>query len=97
MTKLKETEMFEYSWMLVFEAINGLLTADEIDSKEECMKAASQNGRSGDRWNYKKFCLYSCAKLLLKVVHMSEQFILKTIWKHKTKSMSKRRGNIWRL
>lgn len=42
MTKLKETEMFEYSWMLVFEAINGLLTADEIDSKEECMKAASQ-------------------------------------------------------
>ena len=34
--------MFEYSWMLVFVAINGLLTADEIDSKEECMKAASQ-------------------------------------------------------
>ena len=34
--------MFEYSWMFVFVAINGLLTADEIDSKEECMKAASQ-------------------------------------------------------
>ena len=42
MTKLKGIEMFEYSWMLVFVAINGLLTADEIDSKEECMKAASK-------------------------------------------------------
>ena len=34
--------MFEYSWMLVFVAINGLLTVGEMDSKEECMKAASQ-------------------------------------------------------
>ena len=34
--------MFEYSWMLVFVAINGLLTVGEMDSKEECLKAASQ-------------------------------------------------------
>ena len=34
--------MFEYSWMLVFVAINGLLTVGEMDSKEEFMKAASQ-------------------------------------------------------
>ena len=46
--------MFEYSWMLVFVAINGLLTVGEMDSKEECMKAASQMeevgivGMSGD-------------------------------------------------
>ena len=43
------------------------------------------NGRSGDCWDYKKFCLYSCAKLLLKVVHMSEQFILTILFKHETK------------
>jgi hypothetical protein len=34
--------MFEYSWMLIFVAINGLLTVGEMDTKEECMKAASQ-------------------------------------------------------
>ena len=34
--------MFEYSWMVVFVAIKGLLTGVEMDSKEECLKAASQ-------------------------------------------------------
>ena len=28
--------------MLIFVAINGLLTVGEMDTKEECMKAASQ-------------------------------------------------------
>ena len=42
--------MFEYSWMLVFVAINGLLTVGEMDSKEECLKAASQMEEVGDCW-----------------------------------------------
>ena len=39
--------MFEYSWILVFVAINGLLTVGEMDSKEECLKAASQMEKWG--------------------------------------------------
>ena len=33
--------MFEYSWILVFVAIYGLLTAGEMDTKEECANAAA--------------------------------------------------------
>ena len=34
--------MFQYSWILVFTAINGLLTVGEMDTKEECLNAAAQ-------------------------------------------------------
>ena len=40
-------EMFEYSWMLVFVAINGLLTVGEMDTKEECVSAAAQMEQVG--------------------------------------------------
>ena len=40
-------EMFEYSWMLVFVAINGLLTVGEMDTKEECASAAAQMEQVG--------------------------------------------------
>ena len=40
-------EMFEYSWMLVFVAINGLLTVGEMDTKEEGASAAAQMEQVG--------------------------------------------------
>jgi len=39
--------MFEYSWILVFVATNGLLTVGEMDTKEECANAAAQMEQVG--------------------------------------------------
>ena len=39
--------MFEYSWMLVFVATNGLLAVGEMDTKEECASAAAQMEKVG--------------------------------------------------
>ena len=80
--------MFEYSWMLVFVAINGLLTVGEMDSKEECIKAASQMEKVGLLGLQEILPVFLRQIILLKVVHMSEQFILNTTWKHENKLLA---------